>query len=280
MAFEIAPLAIGAGSSLLGGLFGGNSGEAEILRKLKAIEDDYGNLSLPDLDAYKFSPEEYRASLIQENPALQARQEALLGKLSELSDTGMSEADMAGYRMANQQANQAARQNSAALRDEARRRGAGGSGLEFALREQANQDALTRGQNMGLQQSADSARQRALYNTAYGDLLSGVRGQDLNAKSANADIINRFNQLNTSARNDANLGNMQRRNEIAQQNYQNQLSKLSGKAGAVGETSKGLAASGAASSARSQNMFNTITQGALAGAGYGPWAQRKKIGEE
>lgn len=273
----LAPLAITAGSSLLSGLLGGGNDYEDILRAQQAKLE---GIPLPELEAFQFNPESYQYSTVSEDPALQARQAALIDRLGQLGETGLSEADKASYSQGINQANQAARQRSGALMNEMRARGQGGSGLEYALREQAGQEALGRQAQQGLAQAGDSARQRALYQQAYGNALSGQRDQDYRAKAANTDVINRFNQLNTGARNEAALGNLNRKNEVAQQGYANQLSKYN-----AGNTAAGnLAQAGAASSASRNAMINSlIGAGAQAGmgvAGYGPWADKEKKEEK
>jgi hypothetical protein len=95
----------------------------------------------------------------------------------------------------------------------------------------ANQAAADRAQQAGLQQAADTARQRALYAQAYGNELGNVRGQDLGVESANKGIINMFNQMNTQNRNQA----AQMRQQLGQSNVdlrnQGQLTNLQGRLG-------------------------------------------------
>ena len=230
----------------------------------------------PDLNAYQFVPEEAKYTLAQESPEFKARQLALLDRLSQLGETGLSDADKASYSQGINQANQAARQRSGALMNEMRARGQGGSGLEYALREQAGQEAIGRQAQQGLAQAGDSARQRALYQQAYGQALSGQRDQDFRSKAANADVINQFNQLNTQNRNAAMQGNLQRQNDVAQQNFQNYLSRIT----AGNSANEGMAKAGAANAA-AQNQFQNslIGAGAQSGmgyAGYGPWAEKEK----
>lgn len=271
----LAPLAITAGSTLLSKLLGGGNDYEDILKaqqaKLEGIQE-------PDLEAFNFKPDAYQYSTISEDPNLQARQAALMDRLGQLGETGLSDADKANYAQGIQQANQAARQRSGALMNEMRSRGQGGSGLEYALREQAGQEALNRQAQQGLAQAGDSARQRALYQQAYGNALSGQRDQDYRAKAANTDVINRFNQLNTGARNEAALGNLNRQNEIAQQAFNNKLNKYKSSGDIANDMARASAARSASNNAMISGLIGAGAQAGMGAAGYGPWAEQKKVG--
>lgn len=269
-------LGIAAGGGLLNKLLSSEGDYEDILRNAQA---EIGNIPLADLEAFQYSPEAYQYSTVTEDPTMRTRQMALLERLGQLGETGLSDADRASYAQATGAANQAAGQRSAALMNEMRARGQGGSGLEYALREQAGQESLTRAANQGLQQAGDSARQRALYQQAYGNALAGQRDQDYRSTAANTDIINRFNQLNTGTRNEAALGNLQRRNDVAQQRFQNQLSKSQAKAGMTGQVAQANAANTAANNALISNAVGMGSMIGLGEAGYGPWAKPKKPGD-
>jgi hypothetical protein len=278
------------GLPVVGGFF--DNSDEEIMNLLKQNQGLYGDINTPNLSQYAYSPEEYslagdydpemaQASTISEDPKIRSAQLSALNKMSGLADTGLSEVDELGYAKAKQMGAQQSRAGREAAIQDANARGVGGSGLEFALREIANQEGATRAQNAGLDQAADSARQRALYTQAYGNALSGVRGEDLQANSANADILNRFNMANTQTANQAQQANLQARQTvnnanvdqrnagkqqqltIAQQNYENQLKKAQGLSGANTGIAQGYAAQSAANAGRRKSA------GALAGAGIG-----------
>lgn len=246
---------------------------------LEIWKDQGGRLSQliePDLDAYAFNPEQYQYETVAEDPTLQLRQRALLEQMQKLGETGLSDADKASYQANTNNANKEAGQRSAALMNEMRARGQGGSGLEFALREQAGQEALTRAAASGNQQAGDSARQRALYQQAYGDALGQQRQQDYTTQANNTNVINEFNKLNTSQRNDANLANMQRKNDVKQQQYENSLSKITGQANAAGQIAKAGANAAASSNALTANALGQASAGLMGSAGYGPYANAGK----
>lgn len=259
MALPLAALGIAAGGNLLNRAL--DSGEKDYERLLAQQLAEQQAIPLPVLDAFNFSPEDVQYKTVSEDPTYKARQLALLDRLASLGETGLSDADKANYAQGIQQANQAARQRSGALMNEMKARGQGGSGLEYALREQAGQEALNRQAQQGLAQAGDSARQRALYQQAYGQQLGQQRGQDLNAKAANTDIINQFNRLNTGARNEAQLANMERQNQIAQQNYLNQVNKFSGKQNLIGQQMRNQQARDAAQKESNQQLTNIAGMG-------------------
>lgn len=100
------------------------------------------------------------------------------------------------------QAKQAGRLNKA-VTENMQSRGMGGSGSEIASRMLANQTAADAGNRAGIT-LANAARERM--DNAIRDragIAGDIRSDDFRTKSANADAINRFNQLNTSFQNDA-----------------------------------------------------------------------------
>ena len=261
MAAPLIPLMIALGAGMMKNANAGKETDFEKYLKNRQIGIDQENL--PVLDAFQFTPEETQYTTISEDPTYRSRQMALLDKLSALGDTGLSDADKASYAQGIAQANQAARQRNSALMNEMRSRGQGGSGLEYALREQAGQEALNRQAQQGLAQAGDSARQRALYQQAYGNALAGQREQDYKGKAANADIVNKFNMLNTQNRNEAALANMERKNAIAQQEFQNRMAR----SGAANQITNQVANAMAAREKRKQgaedNLINTGASGLM-----------------
>lgn len=160
----------------------------------------------------------------------------------------------------------------------AQARGVGGSGMEFAMREMANQQGAERASNAGLEQAAAAARQRALYNQMYQQGLGQMRQQDAQAGQYNNDVINKFNAMNTQNRNQMNQANVDMRNQaqkmnnqgridMQQQNYDNQLKRAGGMAGQYGNMANAEAAAGAAR-ANERNQLIGVGAG-LAGSYLG-----------
>ena len=220
------------------GLFDNNDEQAQSY--LRKILRQYEGIEAPDVDwrdytpegySFDYSPEAMQGQLLQEDPRLLQQQRDYLSRLSGLSETGLSEADAASFEMARMGAGAEAKSQRDALARQAMASGTYGSGQDFASRQMANQAAADRAQQAGLQQAAETARQRALYAQAYGDQLGSVRGQDMGTESANKGIINMFNQMNTQNRNQAG----QMRQQVGQQNVdqrnQAQLTNLQGRIG-------------------------------------------------
>lgn len=199
-----------------------------------AIKDPEYSEYLPEL--YDNESADYK--LIEDNPLLKSAQMSYLAKLSGLADEGLSDVDKAGFQDARDEAAQIARGNSQAALADAQARGVGGSGLEFAMKEIGNQGATERAQRANLETAANSARQRAQYQMAYGDALAGTRAQDLGVNQANTGIINQFNQTNTRNRNAVNQANVDSRNEAFKYNeglkdktFDNQMDRADRQAG-------------------------------------------------
>jgi hypothetical protein len=214
---------------MFGNLFGGDSSFGEESGRLQRWKELYGNVPDPelrDLAPELITPETMNYELIKEDPALRSRQLDALSRLSMLADEGQSAEDMAVFERAKQQANQIAKQGTQSAIESARARGVGGSGLEFAMREMANQGGSA------------SARARALNQQAYLQGLGSQRDQDLRFNSQNNDVINRFNQMNTTNRNQAAQYNAEQRmnsgrynNDMSQRRYDNQMGRMDRQAG-------------------------------------------------
>ena len=252
---------IGGGIGLLSGLL--DNSDAQAQQQLQQDQQLYGNLQTPTFNPY--NPQTYtagnaQAQTVQQDPNLRAQQMQAIMQMGGLANTGLSAVDNAGFEQARDVGNQMMNSGNAAALQNAQARGVGGSGLEFAMHDQANAAAAGQANQAGLQQAADSARQRALYNQAYGNALSGMQQQQTGLSAANANILNNFSQYNTNNQNQANLYNtgqqnyaQQYNNQMAQQTYQDQYQKAAGQAGAGQQIANGDYAQGAAN----QSNFNS-----------------------
>lgn len=262
---------------LIGGLFDNSDDKAK--EQLDNQMKLWDSLSTPDLEWENYSPEmmqymgdvnpeAYQYELMQQNPELYADRLQQLDVLKQRSLDGLTPMDELAYESAAMEADRDARGKREALLSQAKQRGTAGGGLDFLARQQADQDATQRAQMAGMQQAADSARQRALSELSYGDALTNFDNSQYSRGAANKDIINRFNEMNTrgrndaaynnqaarqansnantGARNEAQLINQQGRTGIAQQNFGNQITKNSGKAGVYGQMYNDYAAQAAA----------------------------------
>lgn len=270
---------LASGIPVIGGMFDDSGDQA--LEQLKENQRLASLIGLPELKDYRpeeygysgdYTPEGAIAEKISEDPELRSQQMAVLKKLSGLADTGLSEVDEQGFNQARKIGARTARAGNAAAMQDARVRGVSGSGLEFAMREMANQDGADRAQDAALAQAAESARSRAMYQTAYGNALSNTRGEDFRAGSANTDIANRFNMENTQNRNLAEQSNLQNRqgvmnlntgerndaqkynNEMRQNQFSNQMQKYGAQTGAnTGMAQGNFAQNAARTSERNAN---------------------------
>lgn len=222
----------------LGGLFGNDSGFKNERNRLDEVMADTKKIPLPVLERmiYQgYSPETMNYSLMKDDEGTKGLQLAALNKMQNLSETGQTVEDAAAFDRARNLGAQAAKVGTENAIQNARARGVSGSGMEFALREMANQGGAQRTHEAGLEQAASGARNRAMYNQAYNQALGNFRNQNNQASQANTDIINRFNQANTQNRNQAAQYNIENRigvtrgnNQMSQADYDNQMKRVSG----------------------------------------------------
>jgi hypothetical protein len=211
---------------ILSGLLGGDtSGFDSALRNNERNRKLYEDIKLPEYENYV--PEEYQYETIKEDPNLRSMQMSALQKMSGLADNGLAAEDEANFTKASQNAHQIAKSGTDAAIANANARGVGGSGMEFAMREMANQKGAENAQNAGLEQAATTARQRALNNMAYNTAVGNQRSQDFQANSANTGIVNRFKEANTNNRNSA----FQYNQGLQDRTYSNQMGRANAMAG-------------------------------------------------
>lgn len=229
------------------GLFDGGSGGDATLDAIKRNQKSLAQIPDPDLQWTDYSPEVLEMvmmnpELIEEDAVIRGKQLSALEQLAQRGQEGLTLADKAVFEEGKAQSNQQARQNREAILQNAVARGVSGGGLEFALKEQANQEAAERARRSAMTQAAESARQKAMAQQAYFGALGNQRGQDFTGRSANAEIINRMNQLNTGAMNQAgqyNVGqrnfaqqyNVGGRNDLEQQRFNNAMTRFGAQSG-------------------------------------------------
>lgn len=248
---------------LIGGLF--DDSQDNFLNTLKKNQDLYNQYQPPELSYGSYNPQQYQYQSIDSDPAIRSMQLSALNKMGNLADTGLSDVDKATFSQAQEQANQQARGSREAIQQNAMARGMGGSGLQFAMQEQGNEAANQRAHDQNLQQASDSARQRALYTQAYGSGLQGLRGQDTDIASRNANIANQFNQMNTSSANQAQLQNINNQFNAGQQNWQNRMNWMGGQTGANNNMANAYAAQSSSNQAKRNSNMGTLLGGIGAG---------------
>lgn len=305
-----ATLAIMLGAQAVGGITGNLLSEGDRARSRDLLNRAAGqfNFEVPDIEDQKLSLEEYQLQgllselleqtpealgpsameAIQVDPRLVQQQRGYLDMLSEISKTGLTEADqIMAQRMAQQsQAQETARQ--ASILQNMAQRGVGGSGIEAAARLGSSQQSAN-----ALAASMDDLRAQAYRNKldamAKGtQLAGGLREQEFNEQSNIArakDLTNQFNLQNrnlsaqrniersrqvqaanlgarqTAADQNVNLRNLQQQQNknLLQQQFQNRLNLGSARAGALAGQS----------SAAQQQANATANMLATTGSGIG-----------
>lgn len=245
-------------TNVIGGILGSNKANKankSAERVLDAQMEEWRQLNMPNLspvefEKYKelFAPQMAQDSLmqnIQTDPALRDAQMAALSQLGDISEGGLTlqdKADLADIQ------GEVARQDAArqgAIMQNMAERGLGGAGMELAQRLQAQSAGADRAAS-DARNVAAQAQQRALdaimrRGSLGGEMRAQQFGEDA-AKARAQDAMNMYNtgMLNEAQRNkqqianqNTDLGNQQamQANQIAQQNYENELSKLGGQSG-------------------------------------------------
>ena len=271
--------------SIIGGIIGddkakGQSRAAE--RRLQEALEEFRRIKTPNIEEQKLDLENYQylADLmpmlegvetlgpsgyeqISVDPRLKAEQMSALEKLSGLSESGLTPADIAALEQVRRGAASEAEAKQGQILQEMQQRGQGGSGAELIARLKAAQSGADRQSAEGLE-IAKMAQQRALEALSQSANLAGsLRGQEYNEQSDLAkarDIVNRFNtenrqsvqQRNVGTQNQAQQFNLQNRQNMANQNvglrnqqqqynkellqqqFQNQLQRAQGISGQLG----------------------------------------------
>lgn len=253
-----------------GGSDGGFDDAREANRRNREL---YGAIDLPEYSEVVpelLNTESAEYQLTSDDPVVRSIQLSQLNKMAGLADTGLSDADEADFAKARNQATQISRSGTGAALNNAAARGVGGSGLEFLMREQAAQDGAERAQAAGLETASTAAKNRLLYNQAFGQQVGQMRDQDYRTSANNTNIINQFNQANTKTRNDAAQYNNGLKNSafeynqgLKDKNYQNQMQRADRQAGFNNRDAE----IGAAESEQERNRRKGI--GSLIGAGVG-----------
>jgi hypothetical protein len=205
---------------------------------------------------------------------------------------GMDAQSQLAFQQALNQSGQAARGARAANLSNAAQRGVAGSGLEFVLNQQADQDAANQAQMAGLSQAAAANNRSLDALRSMADLGGTLTNRDLGLKTRQAeaaDAINRFNtenrqnvaQTNMNTFNQAQAANLANRQDIAnknvtarnyaqeknksleQQKFDNNMRRAQGAAGLSGQQAAAAGAQGQAAA----NLWGGLGQTALGAAG-------------
>lgn len=227
------------------------------------------------------------------NPEYAQAQHTALQSLQDIGKTGLTAAEKAQLDLAMRGVAQQEQSREAGIMQNLAQRGIAGSGLELAQKMKSSQNAA----DLANQQAAQTmamAQQRALQAISQSGALGGqIRSQEFGEQSDVAkakDIINAFNtqntqnvqQRNVGNQNTAQLTNLQNAQNIANQNvatqnqqqtankallqqqFQNQLSKVTGAQPTVNNISNLIANQGAQTGKMYGDVATGISKGITA----------------
>lgn len=272
-------------------------------RNLQRPDFDMSQLTAPQLSVVaEVAPQFYDAfiqgevAVPEDQPGIRGAQVRALDQLERVRQEGLPLSErLAAEDQQRALATEAMRTQGSILRQLAERGRAGG-GTELALRMAGAQQSseLARGMGSDLAQQAAQNRIQAAYGV--GELGRGIRAQDIALSEAKAQHINRFNEMvsqlrtraamdaaaareraqaynvgtrqriadtNPFARYETSLANLTRRNQLRQQAFGNEVTRLGGLSGALQEKAN---AEIAREMARQQNI-TAIGQGVGSAAG-------------
>lgn len=163
-------------------------------------------------------PEAAQYQTISEDPRVrQVEMDALQSMIDRASGAADAKSNAAQFG-AMDEANQLARGREGAIRQSMARRGQTGSGMDAVLQAQAGQSAANRARAGTQDAVTNAAIEKMLANNQAMAGAGSVRGQDFQRNAANSDIVNRFNQFNTQARNAARQANVGMQNDARMRN--------------------------------------------------------------
>lgn len=162
-------------------------------------------------------------------PEQAAQREALAG-LGRVANQGADNIEFRGAAAAaEQQAAQARRAANASVLQQMQARGMGGSGMEFAARQQAASDSANSAAAQGFQGAAEGRRQALSALQGYGQMAGQMRGQsaqEQEARARAADEVERFNAMGRERTQAYNLA-------LPQQDFGNRMALGGARAGAL-----------------------------------------------
>jgi len=224
---------IGGIGSLLGGLFGSGPSEEELKamglldqnQTLARQQGDYSSPALDYLPSYYSSPEQAQASTVTEDPQMRNAQIAALNSLLTRTNEGITAEELRQQDLSRRAQGETTRGQEEAIMNNMAARGIGGSGQEFALRQQAAQSAGDIASQQGLARESTNAQQKlnALNGLMTG--ATGVRSNDYTVNKGNADITNQFALENSRRNNAINQANTELSNQAQAANKQDAQSR-------------------------------------------------------
>lgn len=174
----------------------------------------------------------------ESDPVARAAQQTALQKFGERSDPN-NLSFRAAANPAEMQANQQAGAQEGAIRQQMQARGLGGSGVDFALRQQAGSNAANRSAAQGFEGAMEGQRQANTALGQYAGLAGTMRGQswqETSDKARAADEVNRFNEMGRVAGHQQNFQNQMGLAGARANAYEKGARYASGKADATQQT--------------------------------------------
>jgi hypothetical protein len=217
---------------------------------------------LQDYQPVGYDPYIGQVTRIQDSPQMRADQLAALAQEQALAKGGLQPADLIALEQIQQSQAGAASSQAASAADALRNRGLGGAGAEYASRLAANQNASNQASSL-YDQAMQAAMNRQLQAIQQSGTMAGnIRTQDVGVSKTMADIQDQFNTEVQNIRNaaaqytaqtqnaaqaanlagrqgvaNANVGinnqNLAYQNQLSQQDFANQTTKLTDEANAL-----------------------------------------------
>jgi hypothetical protein len=201
----------------------------------------------------------------ESDPAARAMQQQAMQKFGALSSPN-NLSFRAAANSAEMQANQQAGAQEGAVRQQMQAHGLGGSGVDYALRQQAGSNAANRSAAQGFEGAMEGQRQATNALGQAAGLATTIRGQswdEASRKAAAYDETNRFNEMGRAAG--------------AQQDFQNKMGLAGARAGVY---EKGAAYAGGKADATQQQWGNYGASAAKEAGTLGQFAQGQSTAAE
>lgn len=244
----------------------------DLWNKLETPNFDYRDLTAPELQvlAEQF-PEVYtavvpkEAQTVSDSPEARAAQVRAQGRAESMA-TGQNLDENLARQQAAESVQAAQRRADLSILSDLAQRGRLGAGDEIQARMMSGQRAAGLSRDLGLDMARDASGRRLAANAQAGGMAGDIRSGDTSLSARNADIANRFNEMAANIQNQAgqfnaqqrqqagawnaqntqNVGNanaamgyqvssdnLNRQNTLRDQDYANQLQKLTGQTGAL-----------------------------------------------
>lgn len=236
LAAGIAGLAGAAGSGI-GGAIGNQHASEEERRRMEILKQmlaEYGDEMDPEAIRELVAEQSGRSEMDNvhaDQGSVDAQLRALKGMEESYNTGGMDAQSLAQLNQVQGQVAQADRSRREALVDRAARTGQGRGGASYASLLQGTQNAAE-ANSQGAFDAHAAARMRALQSMSdAGRLSSGMREQGFNEGAARANANDRIGMFNTQLRQQANMQNQQRDQQV----FNNRMAKANAKNDARGQ---------------------------------------------